>query len=722
MDIALLAGLAVVATSLGLAAIERREQAAVQSVRLHFGRDVTPEVMTAVVDRLSGLHPGARVLLDLRADQDGISHYLHSDQATLEMLRGSFRALLPSLRLETVKPCLRPEQQYYWGRSIRLRGRLRVLRDDAITETSSSLLASLQPLGEYEHLLYRWLIRSGRPMTVPAAGAAMNIEPEERRRLRTKNAGSVVQARGLLVVAAGHPKRAAHLLGRVNAVLRSRTTAYGRLTSSPLSRGQIRAGLSRRSYFLMDRYSSDELVGLLAWPVAAPALPGVTLGTSPQLMPSSRLPSAGRILGKATWPGAERPIAQPLVGALSHSLIAGPTGVGKSTLLTNLIASDIAGGRGAVLIDGKGDTAQAVLARIPEGRADDVVVLDCAASGAQPGIQLFGSTEAELEADVVLGVLSDLFRDSWGPLSERYLRAGLVAVAHDPAGTLADVPYVYSDPAYRRKLVGRLHDPLARATFAAFEEMGAGERQHQLAASFNKLGTLLGRPIIRTVLGQPKPKLDFGTVLKDRRIVIVNLNPTRVGAPAARLIGAVTVFALFQAVQGRIALSENGRRPFLVYIDEPKALGDLPMPLDALLEQARGLGVGVTLAPQSIAQLPKSVREAALTNVATRVVFRQDADDARLLARDLRGITPEELGDLAAYEAVARIGLGPGDLAAPVTLKTEPLGKAVSDPKTLREASAQRWGVSLKQVDEALAERHRPADNKAPVGRKRRAA
>ena len=164
----------------------------------------------------------------------------------------------------------------------------------------------------------------------------------------------------------------------------------------------------------MDRYSSDELAGLLAWPTAAPALPGITLGTSPQLIPSSRLPSGGRVLGKATWPGSERPIAQPLKGALSHSLVAGPTGVGKSTLLTNLIAKDIEAGRGVVLIDGKGDTAQAVLARIPKERANDVIVLDCAAPGPQPGIQLFGSTEAELEADVVLGVLADLFKDTGG--------------------------------------------------------------------------------------------------------------------------------------------------------------------------------------------------------------------------------------------------------------------------------------------------------------------
>jgi hypothetical protein len=146
------------------------------------------------------------------------------------------------------------------------------------------------------------------------------------------------------------------------------------------------------------------------------------------------------------------------------------------------------------------------------------------------------------------------------------------------------------------------------------------------------------------------------------------------------------------------------------------------MPLDALLEQARGLGVGVTLAPQSMAQLPKSVREAALTNVATRVVFRQHADDARLLARDLPGVTAEELSDLNAYEAVARIALGPGDVAPSVTIKTSPMRKPISDGAALRAASAARYGVSLADVDDALDARHRVPATATPVGRKRRAS
>jgi hypothetical protein len=712
-------GLACVAAAV-LTIIEWRERGSRewQTVRLMFGRDVTSDAVVAAVECLAGLASDRTVVLDVAADAHGVSHYLSTDRATLDGLRGSLRALVPSLRL--VADSERSSVAFTSGRILRLRGRLGVLRSDNLPETSAALLAAMQPLGESERVLLRWWVRPGRAVTVPHTERGKPLDADVLKYLRTKNAGGMVRACGLVAVSTGYRKRAWHLQARVLSVFRTRLTPYGQVRSAARAGRTLARLLDRRNLWFGDRYAATELAGLLAWPVDAPLLPGVTLGTSPLFMPSSRLPVRGRVLGTATWPGSERAIAQPLRGALSHTLIAGPTGVGKSTLLTNLVTGDLAAGRGVLLVDGKGDMAEAVLARVPVERHGDVLVLDCASGGLLPGLKSLGHGEPELAADVLLGVLSDLFRDSWGPLSERYLRAGLLAVAHDPQGTLADVPFVFSDPAYRRRLVGRLRDPLTRATFAAFEAMGAGERAHQLAAPLNKLGTLLSRPVVRTVLGQVEPRLDFRRVLRERQIVIVSLAPARVGSASARLIGALTVFSLFQAVQARAGLPESARTPFFVYVDEPRALGDLPMPLDALLEQARGLGVGLTLAPQSLSQLPKAVREAALTNAATRIVFRQHADDAHLLARDLSGVTPEELGDLAAFEAVARVGLGPGDVAPLVSIQTAPLGPGVSDPQALRQVSAERYGVSLDEVDAALTARHQ-AETSAPVGRRRRA-
>lgn len=722
MELLVLAGVCA-GLALGLLAVmevhQQRRPGSYQRLELRFGRDVSPEAVLAVVNRVAGLHRFACVAFEVRSSHGGISHYIAAEQATIDTLRTALRSHLPSVQLTPVSGD--DGVDVMAGGAVRLRARLRVLRSDALDELSTALLGSLQPVGRQEQIVVRWLVKSSQQMTVPAARDGQVVEPEDRRRLRIKNEGSVLTAHGTLAVVAGHPKRAAHLLARVTSVLRTRNTAYGQLQTRYRPCFWLNWLLTRRGFVFGDRFSAAEIAGLLAWPINAPALPGVAIGTSPRRIPSGRVPSTGHVLGEATWSGGERPIAQPIVGALSHRLVPGPSGVGKSTLVAGLIEQDLKAGRGLVLIDGKGDTARAVLDRVPDKRRDQVVVLDAASAGPQPGLKLFGGGDPELAADVVLGVLADLYKSEWGPLSERYLRAALVAVAHDPHGTVADVPYVFTDAAYRRKLVAGVRDPLTRSTFAGFESMGPAERQQQIAAPLNKLGQLLGRPIVRTVLGQADPQLDFSAVLRRGGVVVISLAPARVGGPAARLIGALSVFALFQAVQGRSSLPESRRRPFMVYVDEPRALGDLPMPLDALLETSRGLGVSITVSPQSLKQLPQQVRDAVLTNVATRIVFRQDSDDARLLSRDLAGISPEDLGDLAQYEAVARINLGPGDLAAPVTIRTTGLGMATTDGRVLAMESAKRYGQTLKDVDDALIARHEPAAAGA-VGRKRRAS
>jgi DNA helicase HerA-like ATPase len=63
---------------------------------------------------------------------------------------------------------------------------------------------------------------------------------------------------------------------------------------------------------------------------------------------------------------------------LSHLYIIGKTGVGKTTLLENLIMQDISAGRGCALIDPHGDLVERVARRVPQAGAGDVVYLNVA--------------------------------------------------------------------------------------------------------------------------------------------------------------------------------------------------------------------------------------------------------------------------------------------------------------------------------------------------------
>ncbi|MGE0854254.1 MAG: DUF87 domain-containing protein [Hyphomicrobiaceae bacterium] len=59
-----------------------------------------------------------------------------------------------------------------------------------------------------------------------------------------------------------------------------------------------------------------------------------------------------------------------------HLHIVGQTGSGKSTLFANLIAQDLAAGRGVGLLDPHGSLALGALGSVPSRRAHEVVYLD----------------------------------------------------------------------------------------------------------------------------------------------------------------------------------------------------------------------------------------------------------------------------------------------------------------------------------------------------------
>lgn len=721
---------------LGVIIWQERRAGELCSVQVRFGGDVTTEAVLAVLAAVAGLPHNAAVVLEVSGDAHGLTHHLHAPQASLDIVRAQLRGVLPSLRLEPIAASTAADWTAAWR--LRWSGAHPVAQTDQVEPTAAALLGVFSQLGQREALRLCWILRATRRPALPQREAARGqtsppwfLPPppsvEHLRALRGKYAGPLLAGRAVVMVKSGNAQRGRHLLGRVTALLRSRQTSWGRLSvqrQRPRPLDQLVRSWPHGSLF-----SPSELAGLIGWPIAAPRIPGLVLSSAPQLLPSPRLPRTGRVFARSDWPGMEtRLLSQPVIGGLSHTLIAGPTGSGKSHLLAHLITQDITAGRGCVVLDGKGDLAQEVLARIPSERQNRVIVLDPGAGLPLPGLKVFGAgSDPELTADLVLGIFRELFADSWGVRSDKWLRAGLTTLAHDSHATLADLPFLFSDAAYRAGLVGRVRDPLLLDTWAAFEAMSAPERTQQLGSPLTKITEVIGRRLVRGVLAQPDPTLDLRAVLQKRQVVIVSLSAGRVGAPAARLIGGLVIHELFQAVQARAGLPPKARRPFFAYIDEPKVLGDMPVPLDSLFELARGLGVGLHLGVQSLAQLPKPVAQAALTNAATIVAFKQAADDAHALARELTELTAEELQGLDRFAVAARLGLGPGDVASVATGVTLPLPVPISDPDAIRRASAERYGRTLEAVDQALAERHgrptnRPAAaaTRAPVGRMRR--
>src|SRR5206468_8882808 len=129
-----------------------------------------------------------------------------------------------------------------------------------------------------------------------------------------------------------------------------------------------------------------ELLPLLAWPLGKESLPGVPRDTARWLRPDERIRPRGRVFGRSNAPGDERLLGLGINDARHHLHVIGPTGVGKSTLLANLVLQDAAAGRSVIVVEPKGDLIEDVLARLPSERIDDVIILDPADKIAPVGL------------------------------------------------------------------------------------------------------------------------------------------------------------------------------------------------------------------------------------------------------------------------------------------------------------------------------------------------
>ena len=469
-------------------------------------------------------------------------------------------------------------------------------------------------------------------------------------------------------------------------------------------------------------FNAQELSGLVGWPVGATALPGVDLGGVRQLPPSPKLPRTGTLLADSTFPGQQRPLAIDLQGRLRHVHVLGPTGTGKSTILLRMAIQDLEAGYGLALLDFKGDLITDLLARIPKKRRGDVIVLDPADDDRPVGLnplRAASSTSGEVVVENLVGLFKSLYRSSWGPRTDDILRAALLTLATAPDTTLCEVPLLLTDEGYRRRLVGRLDDPVGLESFWGwYESLSDAERVAVIGPVLNKVRAFTMRSRVRAIVGQAEPALDLGDVLASGKVLLVSLASGLLGEEAAAVCGSLVVAELWHATTARAGLNHDRRRPFMAYLDEWQHFMNLPTPMAEVLAEARGLGLGLTLAHQHLGQLPADTREAVLANARSRIVFQLPAGDARLVARELGGLLgPDDLQGLSAFEVVAQL-YAAGATQPPATGRTHPAPVPTSDPKALREQSRQRYGVDRQAVERALRERHSGQRPATPVRRR----
>lgn len=91
-------------------------------------------------------------------------------------------------------------------------------------------------------------------------------------------------------------------------------------------------------------------------------------------------------------------------------------------------------------------------------------------------------------ADNLVSIFSRIYASSWGPRTDDILRAALLTLRRMPGTpTLADLPALLSDPAFRQRATVQVHDPVLRG-FWSWNDQLSDPARAQVTAPLSRGG------------------------------------------------------------------------------------------------------------------------------------------------------------------------------------------------------------------------------------------
>ncbi len=394
-----------------------------------------------------------------------------------------------------------------------------------------------------------------------------------------------------------------------------------------------------------------------------------------------------------------------------HMYLIGKTGMGKSTILENMIVDDIRAGHGVAVVDPHGDLAEKIIQYIPTNRINDVIYFNPSDINFPIAFNVVEQVEPHLRhlvASGLIGVFQKLWADSWGPRLEYILRNAILAILDFPGSTLLGVVRMLSDKNYRKKVVANIKDPVVKAfwerEFSSYADKFASEAVSPIQ---NKVGQFLSSSLMRNIIGQVKSAINIRDVMDSGKILIMNLSKGRIGEDNSALLGAMMITKIQLASMSRVDVPEKERRDFYLYIDEFQNFSTDSFA--NILSEARKYRLNLILAHQYIEQLSEKVKPAVFGNVGTMVVFRVGAADAEELVKEFTPtFTEEDLVNLPKYEMYLKLMID-GIASAPFSAKgLAPLSKEeeTGNAQKVIEYSRQKNSSDRQSVEEKIMRWH----------------
>ncbi|MDI6807217.1 MAG: type IV secretion system DNA-binding domain-containing protein, partial [Candidatus Aenigmarchaeota archaeon] len=354
--------------------------------------------------------------------------------------------------------------------------------------------------------------------------------------------------------------------------------------------------------------------------------------------------------------------------------VIGKTGMGKTTLLLNMILNDIRNGEGVGFIDPHGDASETLLKYALKERKKDLIYFNPADREHPIALNVLEKVEPErkhLVASHLISSFKRLWSEFWGPRLEYVLRNSILTLLEHPdVHTLGEVSHLLTSDRFRRYiLVGMGNKKLKDFWNYEFPQYFLkGWSAESIAGILNKIGVLNVNPILNGIINQPHNEIDFQKVMDGRKIFIANLSKGKIGEDVSMLLGSLILSSFHLATLSRQEIPEDKRNLFFLFVDEFQNF--VPENFTSILSEVRKYGLCLTLAHQYLGQLDEKLREAIFGNVGTIICFKGGIEDAEILEKEFcPEFKKEDLLNLDKYRIYLKMAIN-GKTSKPFSAKT----------------------------------------------------
>lgn len=392
-----------------------------------------------------------------------------------------------------------------------------------------------------------------------------------------------------------------------------------------------------------------------------------------------------------------------------HMYIIGKTGMGKTTLIENMVIQDIQSGHGVAFVDPHGDSIEKILNYIPSNRVNDIVYLNPADSDFPIAFNPLESVDTKykhLVASGLMGVFTKIWAGVWSARMEYILNNTILALLDSQGSTLLGIARMLVNRAYRKKIVDNIKDPVVKSFWVdEFANYNDKFRNEAIAPIQNKVGQFLSSAIIRNIVGQTKSSIDLREIMDKKKIFLINLSKGRIGEDSSALLGAMIITKIQLAAMSRVDIPEEEREDFYLYVDEFQNFATESFA--NILSEARKYRLNLIVAHQYIGQLVQGketvVRDAIFGNVGTMVCFRVGADDSEFLEKEFEPTyMMHDLVNLTKYHVYLKLMIN-GVSSTPFSATTlAPIAEVTGNEQKVISVSRERYANKRESVEEKI--------------------